>query len=28
VLGNRVPAEVELTGLDVLEMGTDAYPRV
>ena len=27
VLGNRVPAEVELTGLDALEMGTDAYPR-
>jgi Amt family ammonium transporter len=27
VLGNRVSAEVELTGLDVLEMGTDAYPR-
>jgi Amt family ammonium transporter len=27
VLGNRVNAEVELTGLDALEMGTDAYPR-
>jgi ammonium transporter, Amt family len=27
LLGNRVPAEVELTGLDSLEMGTDAYPR-
>ena len=27
LLGNRVPAEVELTGLDALEMGTDAYPR-
>ena len=27
VLGNRVSAEVELTGLDQLEMGTDAYPR-
>lgn len=27
VMGNRVPAEVELTGLDTLEMGTDAYPR-
>jgi Amt family ammonium transporter len=27
VMGNRVPAEVELTGLDALEMGTDAYPR-
>lgn len=26
-MGNRVPAEVELTGLDALEMGTDAYPR-
>ncbi len=27
VLGNRVPAEVEYTGLDTLEMGGDAYPR-
>ncbi len=27
LMGNRVPAEVELTGLDTLEMGTDAYPR-
>ncbi|HET6440566.1 MAG TPA: ammonium transporter [Anaeromyxobacter sp.] len=27
LLGNRVSAEVELTGLDTLEMGTDAYPR-
>ena len=27
VLGNRVTAEVELTGLDSLEMGSDAYPR-
>ncbi|HEX9049532.1 MAG TPA: ammonium transporter [Anaeromyxobacter sp.] len=27
LLGNRVPAEVEYTGLDTLEMGTDAYPR-
>ena len=27
LLGNRVTAEVELTGLDSLEMGTDAYPR-
>ncbi len=26
-LGNRVPAEVEYSGLDALEMGTDAYPR-
>jgi Amt family ammonium transporter len=26
-LGNRVSAEVELTGLDSLEMGSDAYPR-
>jgi len=25
-IGNRVPAEVEFTGLDALEMGTDAYP--
>jgi Amt family ammonium transporter len=25
-MGNRVPAEVEFTGLDALEMGTDAYP--
>jgi Amt family ammonium transporter len=27
IIGNRVSAEVELTGLDTLEMGTDAYPR-
>ncbi|GAC1535203.1 MAG: ammonium transporter [Myxococcales bacterium] len=27
VIGNRVPAEVEWTGLDSLEMGSDAYPR-
>jgi Amt family ammonium transporter len=27
LLGNRVSPEVELTGLDSLEMGTDAYPR-
>ncbi|HVI93576.1 MAG TPA: ammonium transporter, partial [Anaeromyxobacter sp.] len=27
LMGNRVPAEVEHTGLDALEMGTDAYPR-
>ncbi len=26
-MGNRVPPEVEHTGLDALEMGTDAYPR-
>jgi Amt family ammonium transporter len=26
-MGNRVPPEVEYTGLDALEMGTDAYPR-
>ncbi len=26
-LGNRVPAEIEYSGLDALEMGTDAYPR-
>jgi Amt family ammonium transporter len=26
VIGNRVPAEVEWTGLDSLEMGADAYP--
>ena len=26
LIGNRVPAEVEWTGLDALEMGTDAYP--
>jgi ammonium transporter, Amt family len=28
VMGNRVPPEVEHQGLDTLEMGTDAYPRV
>ena len=27
VMGNRVPAEVEYSGLDAMEMGTDAYPR-
>jgi Amt family ammonium transporter len=27
LMGNRVPPEVEYTGLDALEMGTDAYPR-
>jgi len=27
-IGNRVPAEVEWTGLDALEMGSDAYPHV
>ncbi len=27
VIGNRVPAEVEYSGLDAMEMGTDAYPR-
>lgn len=27
-IGNRVHAEVEWTGLDALEMGSDAYPRV
>jgi ammonia channel protein AmtB len=26
VIGNRVSAEVEWTGLDELEMGSDAYP--
>ena len=26
LIGNRVPAEVEYTGLDALEMGSDAYP--
>jgi Amt family ammonium transporter len=26
-VGNRVPAEVEWSGLDSLEMGSDAYPR-
>ena len=26
-LGNRVLAEVEWSGLDALEMGTDAYPH-
>ena len=28
LIGNRVPAEVEWTGLDALEMGSDAYPNV
>lgn len=28
LIGNRVPAEVEWTGLDALEMGSDAYPHV
>jgi ammonium transporter, Amt family len=27
LMGNRVPPEVEHSGLDALEMGTDAYPR-
>jgi Amt family ammonium transporter len=27
LVGNRVPVEVEYTGLDQLEMGADAYPR-
>jgi Amt family ammonium transporter len=27
IIGNRVLAEVETTGLDDLEMGSDAYPR-
>jgi len=27
-IGNRVAAEVEWTGLDALEMGSDAYPHV
>ena len=27
-IGNRVPAEVEWSGLDALEMGSDAYPNV
>ncbi len=27
VIGNRVPAEVEYSGLDAMEMGADAYPR-
>jgi ammonium transporter, Amt family len=27
LMGNRVPQEVEWSGLDALEMGTDAYPR-
>jgi ammonium transporter, Amt family len=27
VMGMRVPAEVEWTGLDTLEMGSEAYPR-
>jgi ammonia channel protein AmtB len=26
-IGNRVPAEVEWSGLDSLEMGSDAYPN-
>lgn len=26
MMGNRVPLEVEYTGLDALEMGSDAYP--
>jgi hypothetical protein len=26
-IGNRVLPEVETTGLDDLEMGSDAYPR-
>ncbi len=27
IMGNRVPPEVEWNGLDLAEMGTDAYPR-
>jgi Amt family ammonium transporter len=27
-MGNRVPAEVEWSGLDPLEMGSEAYPNV
>jgi ammonium transporter, Amt family len=27
-IGNRVPAEVEWSGLDSLEMGSEAYPKV
>ena len=27
IMGNRVPAEVEQAGLDMMEMGSDAYPR-
>jgi Amt family ammonium transporter len=27
VMGNRVPSEVEWTGLDSLEMGSQAYPH-
>ena len=26
-IGNRVAAEIEWTGLDMLEMGSDAYPK-
>ncbi len=26
MIGNRVALEVEFTGLDALEMGSDAYP--
>jgi ammonia channel protein AmtB len=26
-IGNRVAAEVEWTGLDMLEMGSEAYPK-
>ena len=28
MIGNRVPLEVEFTGLDALEMGSEAYPNV
>jgi Amt family ammonium transporter len=28
LMGNRVPLEVEFTGLDALEMGSEAYPNV
>jgi len=28
LIGNRVLAEVEWSGLDALEMGSDAYPHV
>jgi ammonia channel protein AmtB len=27
LMGNRVPAEVEWTGLDSFEMGSQAYPH-
>ena len=28
LMGNRVPLEVEFTGLDALEMGSEAYPEL